>query len=221
MFSIGYTLKRKLHVYRVTTRYEIQVFRKLYHMLCGLTFAFLYLHVVKTQTFALWLLGIGGGFVVAGDLLRLQSQSFNRFCLKLVAPIARREEFHTQSAMASFIISSFIAILVFPPAIASLSILLLALSDPAASIVGILFGKEKFSNGKSLQGSLACFVVAFVTILIFVSNQHLASTNFISIAFIGALATTIAELSLVKIDDNFSIPIIGGAATWLALILLG
>lgn len=189
-------------------------------MLSGATLAFIYLHLIKSQLTALWLLGIGGGIVIAGDILRLYYQPLNKFFLKITAPITRREEMHTYSSMVSFVLSSFIAVLVFPHPIASLSLLLLAFSDPAASIIGILFGEEKFYNGKSLQGSLACFVVAFITILIFISNQHLTSTNFISIAFIGALATTVAELSLIKIDDNFSVPIIGGSATWLALTLL-
>ena len=221
MFSFEYTLRRKLQTGRVTTRNQIQLFRKLYHMLNGAALAFLYLHLIKSHQTALWLIGIGGGFVITADLLRLYYQPLNRFVLKLTGPITRREEIHTYSSMVSFIIASFIAVLVFPPAIASLALLLLAFSDPAASIIGILYGEEKFHNGKSLQGSLACFAVAFITILIFVSNQHLASINFISIAFVGALATTVAELSIIKVDDNFSIPILGGAATWLALALLG
>lgn len=221
MYSFEYALKRKFYVASLTTRNEIQLFRKLYHMANAAAFAFLYLHVVKSQIIALWFLGIGGGFFIVGDILRLYIQPLNRFLLKIAGPITRREEINTYSSMVSFIVASFLSILVFPHTIASLALLLLAFSDPAASIVGVRFGQEKFSNGKSLQGSLACFVVAFVTILIFISNQHLASTNFISIAFIGALATTFAELSLVKIDDNFSIPILGGAATWLALVLLG
>jgi diacylglycerol kinase (CTP) len=161
MTSIGYTLKRKVRASRVTTRSEIQVFRKLYHMLCGLLISFLYLHLVQSQTVALLILGIIGGVIISAEYLRLHIKSLNKFFLKYAAPITRREEVHSFSSMGSFIISSFIAILVFPPAIASLAILLLALSDPAASIIGIIFGKEKFYNGKSLQGSLACFVVAF------------------------------------------------------------
>src|SRR3990167_5429546 len=112
MFSLEYTLKRKLSTGRVTTRHEIQLFRKLYHILSGAMLAFIYLHLVKSQQTALWLLGIGGGFVIAADLLRLYYQPLNRFFLKLTGPITRREEIHTYSSMVSFIIASFIAVLV-------------------------------------------------------------------------------------------------------------
>ena len=221
MFPLEYAQRRKLHLFRVTTRKEIQIPRKLFHMGASSLTAFLYLHVIHSQTLALTLLGIGGGIIILLDLLRLKIPSFNRFSLRVVGSLARREEVNTPSAMISCVLASFLAIAVFPPPIAALALLLLAYSDPAASVVGILFGKERLWNGKSIQGSLACFCVSFVVILIFISNQHLVHTNFLPIALIGATATTLAELSIIKVDDNFSVPIFGGAAVWWALSFLG
>ncbi|MFC2075283.1 diacylglycerol/polyprenol kinase family protein [Bdellovibrionota bacterium] len=221
MVQLEYSQRRKLHLARLTTRKEIQIPRKIWHIVMGTSMGFLYLNVVTSQALALLILGVLGGILITLDFYRLKNPALNRFTLQLLGPITRREEVHSHSAMVSFIIAAFIAIAVFPRPIAALSFILLGCADPAASVVGILFGKDSLWNGKSVQGSLACFVVSFIIILIFVSNQHLAATAFLPIAFIGALAITIAELGIIKIDDNFSVPIFGGAAIWLTLTLLG
>ena len=56
MFPLEFAQRKKMHFFRVTTRKEIQVPRKIWHMTMGATLGFLYLNVVQSQTLALWLL---------------------------------------------------------------------------------------------------------------------------------------------------------------------
>lgn len=221
MLQIGIAQKRKMYLARLTTRKEIQIPRKIWHMAMASMCGFLYLFVVQSQALALIILSSVGGAIIVFDFARLRFHRLNRIFLQICGSLARREEVNAHTSMVSCIIGAFIAVAVFPRPIAVLSFFLLAFADPAASVIGILFGKDSLWNGKSIQGSLACFVVSFVVILVFVSNQHLAATGFLPIAFIGAFVTALAELGIVKIDDNFSIPIFGGASVWLAITLLG
>jgi dolichol kinase len=58
-------------------------------------------------------------------------------------------------------IGAMIALLLYPHPAATLAIFALALGDSFSSIIGKLFGRVRipFTGGKTLAGSLACFVV--------------------------------------------------------------
>ncbi len=107
-----------------------------------------------------------------------------------------------------FLIGSFITMLLYEKTVASAAIIILALGDCFSTLVGKPFGKTKHAhnNGKSVEGSIAGFVVAFTGALFLVSPK---------VALVGSFAGMFVESLDIKIfgiaiDDNFSIPIICG-----------
>jgi dolichol kinase len=103
-----------------------------------------------------------------------------------------------------------ITFLLFPMAIALASCSILAVSDSISTIVGTSFGRHKTIGGKSLEGSMAFFISAFMVSLFFLDLR-------LSLAAAGV--ATIAEMlpdlgyfrSLRKrelVDDNLMIPLV-------------
>ena len=79
------------------------------------------------------------------------------------------------------------------------SLLYLALGDASAALVGKRIGKRKIFWEKTLEGSLACFLVCFIIGLFFFK---------LPLALAGALAAAIIELFPWALNDNFWMPII-------------
>lgn len=101
------------------------------------------------------------------------------------------------------------AFIFFPPVAARIAVAALAFGDGLASLVGRLFGKTRpaFLQGKSVEGSLSCFVAVFVTTWIF-SKGHLP------LSVIIAIVVTVVEALPLKSFDNIAIPIIVGMISY-------
>ena len=106
-----------------------------------------------------------------------------------------------------FLLGSLLTLLLFDQHIAIPVIMVLAVSDPLASLVGRTLARTRFL-GKSLEGTSA-FFLSSATILAFFSFGVLC-------VLLVALVMTAAELFTRKpLDDNLTIPLAGGLALWL------
>lgn len=128
---------------------------------------------------------------------------------KIVESVERENEKDIPGKAAIlFFISAIILLYFFKDnvtiVLASLSVQVFA--DAFAAIIGINFGKHKILGKKTLEGSTACFVVAFLCLIYFYPIQ---------IALIAALVATIIEL--LPLDDNLWVPLF--TATALKLLL--
>lgn len=205
---------------RPATKKDIQVLRKLWHAGMMVALAVLYTYAIPSQKLALMLIAFIGGPLVMFDLIRLKWRGLNRFSSFIFGPLMRRHELLSLSSMAYFIIGLFVVVAVFPKPVVILSILCLALGDPAAGIVGIKFGKDKLVNGKSLQGSVACLTVCSILTFVVLNHYGISSQYLLFISMIVGSAATIAELLTPKTsDDNLIIPIVT-AGTLYPLLLL-
>ena len=120
---------------------------------------------------------------------------------KKISLVERREEkriFPFRGALY-FFFSIMLCILLFPVNVASAAIAVLAIPDMLSTIVGIRYGRHKFfvNEVKSLEGSLAFFVSAFLILLFYVDVYH---------ALLISLITTCVEV-YPKINDNLSVPL--------------
>ncbi len=95
-----------------------------------------------------------------------------------------------------------LTLLIFPLGYASAGILALAFGDGTASLAGKLFGRHKLPGAadKTLEGSLACFCMVFLTSLV-------VTKNFFHAAFL-ALTAAIFEALPLKDFDNLIIPLL-------------
>ena len=93
--------------------------------------------------------------------------------------------------------------------IAVLALGFLIVGDTVAAIVGKSIGRIPIF-GKTLEGSLACFVVCFAL-------TRLVPDIPIWVGLVGALTATVFELLPIPLDDNFRIPLSAGFAMELLL----
>lgn len=137
------------------------------------------------------------------ELVRLENGSFRKFFNKFFGNMMRNHESVEFSGATYLMISAIFTIAIFPRDIAFVALSFLAIGDTMAALVGIHFGKRKmFSSKKSVEGTLACLISTFAFALIFKIHPV--------IAFVGAVAATMAEFSKIPLDDNFKIPIFSG-----------
>lgn len=134
---------------------------------------------------------------------RFWQRSFRKTFHRIFGMILRRHELKDFTGATYLIFASLLCVAFFEPRIAAASIAFLSIGDTFAALIGINFGKRRFSrNNKSLEGSLACFVSCLIFGLWWLPNPWLAST--------GALAATAAELGNIPLDDNITIPLTAG-----------
>ncbi len=135
------------------------------------------------------------------EFYRFWQRSFRKTFWWIFGMVLRKHELRDFTGATYLLFSAMICVAFFEPQIAFCSMAFLSLGDTFAAMVGINFGKRKFKHmNKSLEGSLACFVSCFIFALFFVDNPVMA--------FTGALAATLAELSKLPVDDNVEVPIV-------------
>ena len=94
-----------------------------------------------------------------------------------------------------------------PPSIAMASVLFLVLGDMSAAIIGVSFGQEtctvKLGRGgkKSIEGSVAMFIVCFLVGSTTFANVHLREYP----VFFGALAATLTAMIGFEAFFNFAV----------------
>ena len=109
--------------------------------------------------------------------------------------LAREEEKRGIAAHIYFTAAALIVLYFFPGEMAIGAITVATLGDAMAAIVGKPFGKHRFKNGKSLEGSLAFFITALLILVPLMDLPH---------GVVGALAGTLVEFYELPPDDNFS-----------------
>jgi dolichol kinase len=135
------------------------------------------------------------------ETIRLLYPSVNRLILKIFEGTYREKEKENVSTLIWTLSGTFLTIFLFSENknVVTLSLLYLSLGDTVAALVGVKFGKIRLgSRGKSLEGSLAFFLIAFLCSLFFVKIEY---------AFILAFLGAAIEFLPLPIDDNLVLPI--------------
>jgi len=136
--------------------------------------------------------------------------------------LLRAEERVRESAMIPYAIAVLLTILTVPKRAALVAIYTLAVADPLAAVVGIRYGRRRIAPNRTLEGSLAFFVSTLVIAALVLGWGSEAPTLAIAAASatIG-LAAVACELLPLRIDDNLTIPLVVGFATWILSALFG
>ena len=117
--------------------------------------------------------------------------------------------------------SACLTALCFSPRVASCAFAILILSDTSAALIGRKWGRHRFFNGKSLEGSLAFLLTGWIIAAGFCFAGGLSNT--ILAVWLGGVAVScVAEFfnEQIHLDDNFTIPLMFGAvAEFLPLLL--
>lgn len=119
-----------------------------------------------------------------------------------IVELANRKESQTHFSLGPITLSLGIiaSLYLFPLYVATIAIFSLSFGDGLASLAGKMFGRDKFIfEGKTIAGSIGCFVATFIA--------ELAFTHSVVFSFCVAFFTTIIELIPLKDFDNVVIPI--------------
>ncbi len=101
----------------------------------------------------------------------------------------------------------------FPKQVAIAALLILSVSDSAASLIGLRFGRGQFL-GKSPAGSFAFFVTALAILWLLLPRDSLG------IILVTALVATCTEalpalrLGRFELNDNLTVPLVTGLVLW-------
>lgn len=166
------------------------------------------------------------GFAVMAwtlEITRHNSKKWNDILMWILGPIAHPHERHRVNSATWYATALGILAFTESPAACAAGVMALGLGDPAAALIGRRWGKTKIIHNRSLEGATAFVVVAatavFAAFLVF--HPEIPLTTKLIAAAVAALVGAITELYSGKIDDNFSIPLFTGLATWATLGLLG
>ncbi|AFK22725.1 diacylglycerol/polyprenol kinase family protein [Pyrococcus sp. ST04] len=126
---------------------------------------------------------------------------------KEIDSITREHEKRNIGAHIYFTIAALLIVFFFPKEVAIGSIAVATLGDAMAAIIGKPFGRHRFKNGKSIEGSLAYFLTGLAILTPLIG---------IKMAVLGSLVGTLAELYELPPDDNFSNQLAIAIALYLA-----
>ena len=176
-----------------------ELLRKLIHI-CSSIFA--YALFFLDQTTVCLIVGLGAILILSFEILRSQYFSVNRIFIKVFGKVTRNFE-ETELTGATYVmVASFIVLLpIFEFYVCIFSILIMSYSDTAAAIIGKKYGKTRLFN-KTLEGSFAFLLTAFIILLIMYPHVDWWLSVF------AIIIAAIVELVPLKVDDNFSVPII-------------
>jgi dolichol kinase len=205
------------------SRPELHFARRAQHALTGTLFsAEVVCCVIPSPQIQACTLFVCSGCFYGIHRLRLRNSSLNNRLVAWYGPLLRADEAAGKlPAACFFMLGCGLTILIFSNTAAVIGIMCLSWGDPCAGVVGSLYGRRRFTNGKSLEGSLSCVLVcsfvAFMS-LIFLGPPTLPILTATLLSFsIGLVSAIVELLSPKELDDNLCIPFVVAACVDLLL----
>ena len=183
----------------------IQPWRRLFHAGNGLVVAFSPPALGLERRGLLLILSSLLVVLFAFDLVRLRVPGVNAFFFKAFPSLASPREAKQAASSTWYVCGVVLAYAFFPSRIAVPAIVVLALADPMASIVGRLWGRRRVGNGTVL-GSLVFLFVALAVLSAFFGPAS---------AVVPALVVTCVEVLPWRLDDNLTVVVGGATVLWL------
>lgn len=211
----------KLHDIHVPSLRPTNYYRNAFHISSGLV-VMLIVQLLLTPTSMIVVAGSFSVWAWSVEYLRRYRPGLNAVLMKTFGKMAHPHEAYRVNSATWYATALLVLALLTDKLTASMGVMVLALGDPMAAIIGRRFGRIRLVAGRSLEGTLAFAVAATLgalgTLLAF--YPALGFGQALSIAASGAVAGALAELFSRRIDDNFTIPLataLGVTATRLFL----
>lgn len=196
-------------------RNDLHLVRKAWHIATGLSGLIVYYNSdYSLQSVANFLL-IFSLVAFAVEFLRLRNEKMNMVLMSVMRPFMRESEKTSVSGLPFYALGVGLTLTLFPERIAILSVLFLIFADPIASVIGILYGKDKILPNKSLQGTLAAFTVCYLITMVYGMRFSNPNMNLLCFSLLAGVVGSFSELCSRYIDDNLSIPVISGTMLYL------
>ena len=184
--------------------------RRIFHLIAASGTTLLALAVPEPAYMPL----IGGGALLglALDTARVRAGWLNRLFMGIFGPILKPAEVAAISGATWFLIAAFFTFYFYGPPVAVPALMFVAVGDPAAALVGTRFPGPRFW-GKSPGGG-AGFIAAGLAVWAILSALGLGGWSWAIIA--GVVVAAAVELAPIPLDDNLTVPLIGGGVITLA-----
>lgn len=157
---------------------------------------------IPSEELSRWLLLLATLIVFWGDVVKLRSRFWHRVFMGIFGRVLRRHETREFNGATYVMFASTASVFCLSKPVAIAAISFLVLGDTAAALIGKSYGRHRYL-GKSVEGSVACFLVCIVAAM---ATPGVS----IEVGLVGAAAATIAEFLPLPIDDNFRIPLAAG-----------
>ncbi|TES90619.1 MAG: hypothetical protein E3J87_09635 [Candidatus Cloacimonadota bacterium] len=174
--------------------------RKFLHLLTAF-FPVLYIYLLRKEMlillFSLTFLSI------LIDVLRLEIKPFGRLFYSIFEKLLWEKEKKIFTGASTYLLSAFLSVFLFSKPVAIATLLFLSVGDTIAYFVGTKFGKISLTRDKTLEGSVACFILCIV-ISFFIPGLPLL------VLICGAIGASLVELFPFGVDDNLLLPLVSG-----------
>ncbi len=193
---------RGKHVSRVPVDIRHELLRKALHLLI----AFVPLLAGVDVGLAMALLSAGTLFYLLAEQARQRGHEVLIISDLTVLALRKRDEGHFVLGPVTLGVGAMLALLLYPAPASAIAIYALAFGDGLASLAGKLIGTIRipFTGGKTLEGSLTCFLAVFLV------TARLSGS--FPLAGVVALTATILELLPLGDFDNIILPVGTGLA---------
>ncbi|MBN1647722.1 MAG: phosphatidate cytidylyltransferase [Spirochaetales bacterium] len=170
---------------RVSEELRTEFIRKSIHVLIAFVPSLAAVNVVMT----FFLLLTGMLLYSYAEMVRMKGGKI--FVISALTMIASRKRDNGRFVLGpvTLAVGAMLALCLYPAPAAAIAIYALAFGDSLSSITGKMFGKIKipFTNGKTLTGTVTCFLVVLFTAFAFTSDFSSAMIIAVSAAFLEAL----------------------------------
>jgi len=179
--------------------------RKGLHFLIGLA----PILAVFNRIYTLIILGAGTVMYTAMEFFRMRGGHIPLVSDLTVLASRRRDQGHFVLGPVTLGLGAFLSFLVFPPLPAAIAVLALAFGDGTASLAGKFIGRIRppFLFGKSLEGSIACFLGTLFSA--YPASVYYGEGSWRT-ALIAACTAALTEILPIRDWDNIIIPLAVG-----------
>lgn len=195
--------------------YKQEVVRKSIHMV-SLSIPIVYSFI--TKELALTILIPMTILSIIIDFASRKKSKFREFFHKIFGKILRPHEYYdvfTLNGATWVLISAVVCITIFPKTFVVTGFSILIISDISSALIGRKFGKHPLFIRKSWEGTSAFWISAILVVIV-IGNLLSAPWTFYFFGIIAAIIGGIAEAAstMLKMDDNLSIPLSIGLVLW-------
>jgi len=188
-------------------RQQTELVRKGLHFLIGLA----PILAAFNRVYTLILLGAGTILYTAMEIFRIRGGHIPIISDLTVFASRRRDHGRFVLGPVTLGLGAFLSLLIFSPLPAAIAVFALAFGDGTASLAGKFLGRIRppFFFGKSLEGSIACFLGALLSA--YPATVYAGEGSWRT-ALIAACTATLTEILPIRDWDNVIIPLAVGLA---------
>jgi len=160
-------------------------------------------YFVLGKTIALSILIPVTFLIILFDTARLRGWKLWSWVGWIWGPLIRPHEARKYTGASWIMVATVATILLFSKPVAVCALAFIIIGDSAGALIGRRWGRHRFHNRKSIEGSSAFFLSCFIPVALVPGVP-------LWIGAVGAAVGTVTEAYSDKVDDNLSVPLVSG-----------